>query len=618
MKYNPAAQSHQKLEDLFVGADRLRILNDIVERATAAATSEQRNHSLLVGRRGAGKSHLTAVAYYRIGEIAETESLRLQRSWLPEDPLTIHNYTEFLRQIARALLRSRAQEEQPFRDTDESEMEAWLDHEATTAGTIVVFTENFDQVLELIDELGQQKLRHYLQTSGSLLLVATTTTLSRELTGQSSPFFGFFTTSNLEQFDVDTASEMLAAIAEGSGDSETAEFIRSETGLARLRAIQHLAGGQPRMWATLGQTLTKDDLDELVGVLLTQFDELTPYYQEQIARLSPLQRRVVARLAQTDRPMTVEMLADDLESSSQTISKAVHTLYKSKRWIQPCETRLTGFGDGRRTYYELAEPLARLIFQIKESRGEPLELVIDFIKLWFEPEEIYSLSQIVDGQINDYIERAKQGDRIASTVRELHGFSVRPDYSELEELERLDEALKALSQGDPEPMLKLPSAVRRAAEDRIGPDASSQEAIGATRAFVHCVAFQRLAYSPNRRVTRWFNEAPYIANAEQFGLILLPIWASMTWDFETAQAAIQDIARVLGSDHQYVFMSRKQLAISYAHAGEIKKASSLFEELASNYEQLLGLENMESKMIASAISSLRGVKGKAVLGSRDA
>ena len=151
----------------------------------------------------------------------------------------------------------------------------------------------------------------------------------------------------------------------------------------------HLAGGQPRMWATLASALTVGGLDELVDLLLTRFDDLTPYYQEQLGRLSGQQRLVVAELAEIDRPINVRELAERLEIDQRSLAKTISDLV-DRGWAAPTTSPVTALLDRRRTYYELAEPLARLSFQIKESRGEPLRLVVEFVKHWFDPADLGS------------------------------------------------------------------------------------------------------------------------------------------------------------------------------------------------------------------------------------
>ena len=177
---------------------------------------------------------------------------------------------------------------------------------------------------------------------------------------------------------------MLKAIADERGDKDVVAYLATNGGQARLQTITHLAGGQPRMWATLASALSVAGLDELIDLLLTRFDDLTPYYQEQLARLSGQQRLVVARLAEVDRPINVTELADRLDIDQRSLGKTLSDLV-DRGWASPTTSPMTALLDQRRTYYELAEPLARLSFQVKESRGKPLRLVVEFVKSWFDP-----------------------------------------------------------------------------------------------------------------------------------------------------------------------------------------------------------------------------------------
>ena len=98
--------------------------------------------------------------------------------------------------------------------------------------------------------------------------------------------------------------------------------------------ITHLAGGQPRMWATLASALTVGGLDELIDLLLTRFDDLTPYYQEQLGRLSGHQRLVVAELAAIDRPISVRDLAERLDIDQRSLAKTISELV-DRGWAAP-------------------------------------------------------------------------------------------------------------------------------------------------------------------------------------------------------------------------------------------------------------------------------------------
>jgi hypothetical protein len=313
-RFTPSLMSHELLERLFVA--RERTLDAVMARIDAAVGSRERNHTLLVGPRGAGKTHLVSLVYHRVQERRDAGA-RLQVAWLPEDPWTLVSYRHLLAAIAGRL--DPAVEGELPRSM--GELEALLASRAEADRPIVVVVENLDQILAAIKDEGQQRLRHLLQTDRSLLLVATSTRLDRTLSDQGSPFYGFFTTTRLEPFDIDEAAAMLSAVAEERGDDKLVEYLQTDEGRARLRTIAHLARGQPRMWAALASALTVKGLDGLIDLLLTRFDDLTPYYQEQLGRLSGQQRLVVAELPRSIARSTSASSPSDWRSTSAAWAK---------------------------------------------------------------------------------------------------------------------------------------------------------------------------------------------------------------------------------------------------------------------------------------------------------
>ena len=85
-------------------------------------------------------------------------------------------------------------------------------------------------------------------------------------------------------------------------------------------------------------------------------------------------------------------------------------------WLEPVSTIFADLLDRRRTYYELTEPLARLAFQIKESRGEPLPFIIDFLINWFDADQFRSSDKSTYGQAT-LMEMGQ--DEVGGLVRQL-------------------------------------------------------------------------------------------------------------------------------------------------------------------------------------------------------
>ena len=382
-RFTPSTMPEDLLERLFVV--RKPVLESLMKRVGDLGNTPSPHHTLLVGPRGAGKTHLISLVYHRAKNRAGTDGGKpLRIAWLPEDPWTIVSYARLL-----AAILERVAPDTGVKSADEAELDARLRSTSRKDGPVLVLMENVDQILDALGEVGQQKLRNLLQTESGVLIIGSTTRLDRSLSSHAAPFFGFFDTIRLEPFSPEEAREMLTALAREAGNAELAERLSSSGALARIHTIAHLAGGQPRLWALLGSALTVEELRDLAALLLSRFDDLTPYYQEQLARLSPLQRLVVAELAAADRPLPVKDIAERVGSDQRSVAKAVGDLAE-RGWLKPVSTIFTELLDRRRTYYDLAEPLARLAFQIKESRGEPLPLVVDFLVNWFDADQLRS------------------------------------------------------------------------------------------------------------------------------------------------------------------------------------------------------------------------------------
>nr|WP_237448490.1 tetratricopeptide repeat protein [Nocardioides flavescens] len=582
--------SPELLERLFVGRDRL--LTAVVDRIREASEGTGRNHTLLVGPRGAGKTHLVALAYHR-AEALRAAGRSLQLAWLPEDPWSIIGYRHLLAAVASAAgLPS---------DGDAATLEGVLTQAATNDGPIVVFTENLDWILDSIGNDGQQRLRHLLQDSRALLMIATTTAIDRNLSDQSRPFYGFFTTSRLEPFGVDDAGSMLRAIAAATGQADLERYLGTDEAKARLRAIEHLAGGQPRMWSALASSLSISGLNELVDLLLTRFDDLTPYYQERLARLSPRQRVAVAELAALDRPISVKELAGRLGVDQRSLGKTINELV-DRGWAAPVTSPLLeGKVDKRLTFYELAEPLARLAFQIKETRGEPLRVVVDFLKHWFDPDELGLGS--AHGSETKYIElaiAAQFEDSVVSVTRSLSRLpkTRAPSVALLDEV---DLSLSRLTEGDPSAFLCLPAPVRSAVEAL-----PSTLPVTSIRLIVHQLAATELGRVRHPAMDPWIARAGELATSTGTDLARLQLvrWLARAWRFDEALTGLVD------SDGLAAVGTRADVAITAWEAGRFELALELEEWVLEERTMLQGANHPETLTARSNLAATYSSLGR--------
>ena len=601
-RFTPSLMSHELLERLFVA--REQTLDRIILRVTTATTSSERNHTLLVGPRGSGKTHLVSLAYYRARDLQKSGAA-LQLAWLPEDPWTIVSYLHLMRAIAERL--------EPALEgslpTSAPELEALLVRRAESGGPIVVIVENLDQILDALGNQGQQQLRHVLQTHRPFLLITTSTRLDRALSDQAAPFYGFFTTSRLEQFDVGQAAAMLSAIAAENSDDRLVKYLHSNEGQKRLQTIAHLAGGQPRIWALLASALTVEGLGELIELLLTRFDDLTPYYQEQIGHLSGQQRLIIAQLADIDRPINVTELAQRLTIDQRSLSKTLSELV-DRGWINPTRSTLTAGLDRRRTYYELAEPLARLAFQIKDSRGEPLRLIVEFLKHWFDPPDLRAPTA---PSATEYVALAVAGqehDPVVAVTRRLNRLPVtRARVVDL--LGEIDDALAALGNNDPESLLRLPTPIRAALEREL-----EARTLASIRAQLHRAAWDEFGEVPHPAMTAWITRAEKWITSPQpdDGFVAQAVitgWLTRAWRFAEAEEALITMTQMLDAEHLDTLGSRYSLGLAYESAGRLDQASPLFEETLAARERLLSPDDRDTLATRGSIASLTGQTGDA-------
>lgn len=576
-RFTPSTMPAKLLERLFVV--RQPVLEALMKRIKTLGHTPSPHHTLLVGPRGAGKTHLISLVYHRSKNLADTsKDKQLRIAWLPEDPWTLVSYGRLLSAILE-----RVAPDLSARKIDESELDASIRHTSRKDGPILVLAENLDQILDALGDTGQQKLRNLLQTESGILIIASTTRLDRSLSSHAAPFFGFFDTIRLDPFSPEEACEMLTTLAREANNSELAKRLSENESLARIHTIAHLAGGQPRLWALLGSALTVEDLRDLTTLLLNRFDDLTPYYQEQLARLSPMQRLIVAELATADRPLPVKDLAERISYDQRSTAKAVSDLTE-RGWLKPTSTIFTALLDRRRTYYDLAEPLARLAFQIKDSRGEPLPLIVDFLTNWFDVEQLQSFSD------NDYCMVAlsrMESDDVGTLTRRLTSLPASRVKS-LDLLGQVEDALAAVAAGDAEPVMALASSLRQAVELR----AQDEAGLIPVRLSLLSDALREVGSVP-----RDTTNSAWIARAERLDIeaqspesrLMLVRWFASSWYFDDAEAALSTITSDLEHMH-----GADAIASAYVSAGRLNDATLLFEQILTDRVRILGNDHPDT------------------------
>lgn len=500
--FTPGLMSRTTLETLFVA--RESVLETVMRAIEAAAAGQGLNQTLIVAPRGAGKSHMLALAHHRTRDLIESGA-RIQVAWLPEDPWRITNYSGFLTAVLSQLATDQPRPGQPIGSSNSGpvlaspdELEGLVLGRVREAGPIVVLVENLDQILIRLGELGQQRLRHLLQVSQALLLVASSTRLDRNLSDQSRPFYGFFTTIGLPPFDDEQARALLIAIGKLQGDSLAAHRYEDPQMLARIKAVGRLTGGQPRTWIRLADAMALDNRASLGEQLIVRLDDLSPYYQERLARLSAQQRQIVVELASADHALHVADLAARIGAEQRSIGRSITDLV-DLGWIAGVNSRFNNWSDRRRTYYELVDPLVKVAFQLKEFRGSMLSAIAEALSIWFEPAQGSESGSRTDERrtVADGVDQGVPDEPVDNPSAQLV----------LKYLTGIDLALCALAREDASEFLLLPSAVRMAVEESFTDFNHLPAEIERLRVELHLKVFTRLGFISGMEPQEWLARA---------------------------------------------------------------------------------------------------------------
>lgn len=418
--FTPSMMPEDVIERIFV--QRKRLASRLVTLIRESVLGTAKHHTLIVGPRGIGKTHLASLVYHRVRGMPDVAD-KMRIAWLREEEWGIASFLDFVIRILRALDEGYPDAELAGRieglfahnpEQAEREAVAILD-EFVGERTVFLITENLDQLFEGLDDVGQQQFRAYLQDRATWTILATAPGLFNGISLQSSPFYGFFRIQHLKELSIDEAVELLQKIAEIGGRDELASFVQTPVGRARIRAVHHLAGGNHRIYVIFSEFLTRETLDDLVEPFLTTMDHLTPYYQARMQSLSPQMRKIIDYLCDVRHAVSVKEIAQRCFISQQTASAQLKLL-KERGFVR-------SFTVGRESHYELLEPLLRLSLEVKKQRGEPIRLFIDFLRFWYTRPELEArllTAQMVSPTDREYLLRTLQQWDQLSLTSEIH------------------------------------------------------------------------------------------------------------------------------------------------------------------------------------------------------
>src|SRR6266545_5319236 len=149
-----------------------------------------------------------------------------------------------------------------------------------------------------------------------------------------------------------------------------------------------------------------------------------------MAWLSPQQRKIVEFLCDRRHAVSVKAIAQRCFLTHQGASSQLKAL-RDMGYVHSESV-------GRESYYELREPLMRLCIEVKKNRGEPIRLLIDFLRLWYSRTELQRRLELLQSDKaleREYVLRAlrateeeAEDPRVTACLRDYNAYVKESDF----------------------------------------------------------------------------------------------------------------------------------------------------------------------------------------------
>ena len=418
--YNPRKKTPEQLECSLVGADRHDILNGIMTELVLKKGESPKQHWMIVGARGMGKSHLLTLLHHKVCSDSGLRAL-----WMPvlfpEEIRMAGDLAKFLERAVAEILHDLEQDKSKIasdlkekiakiRSIRQDERVDYLFSVITwirseTGRHILLIAENLQQLLgKKISLIDQKKLRAYLQTEDALLLIGSATTIFDALHDHSHPFYHFFHIRRLNELSFEDVKALVANLLSGYGREEQARIMLENE--ARLKVLHSFTGGNPRMAVFLSDILKTDVNEEMIDIMDRILDELTPYFEAIINDTPEYLQDIINALAAYEPAQSPKEIAEHLEMEQGTVRNYLKQA-KDGGYVR------VAFSKGKSNFYCLNEYLYRTWFQMRDSgHREEMRWLMELMLLLYSREQIMEenrrIEETEEGCANHYQQLVKQ------------------------------------------------------------------------------------------------------------------------------------------------------------------------------------------------------------------
>ncbi len=394
--YNPDLLDREALAAVFVA--RRELLDRLLEALRTDAGAGSRQHHLLIGARGMGKTTLLHRLRYAIEEDEE-----LADAWLPlvfpEEQYDVARLSDFWKNCIDAVsdvleLAGRPGDAAAV-DEVVRDLEAWgvrPDAGRTLAlllgiadrldRSLVLLVDNVDLVFDRVHE-EHWALRDALSEHPHLLLIGASHRMMESTYDYGGSFYDFFRLHELRGLSLEDTRAVLLRLADISGTPQVRRAVEDDE--ARIRALHVLTGGNPRATVLLFNILAQRPEGDVRRNLEHLLDQVTPVYKARIEEMAPQAQLVLHTLAIHWDPMTAADLAKVAGLKTSTASAQL-TRLAADGVVQ----KAPYFEPSSKVAYQVAERIFNIWYLMRASRRVRRRLVflVEFLRLFYTASEL--------------------------------------------------------------------------------------------------------------------------------------------------------------------------------------------------------------------------------------
>ena len=384
-KFNPGFLTDDEIVASFCVRDaELKSLLESLRTSTGSSNV----HTLVMGPRGSGKTHLLLRLAAEMRR--EPELSVFYPVVFAEESYEVATVGEFwLECLGRLAVLAPAEDQQELRksrddlratadDRDLAErcLATILDFADRHGKRMVLFVENLNMLFtDMADPDAGWRLRHTLQTEPRVVLLGSATSRFDEIDRPDHALYDLFRVITLRPLGTEECAAMWQAI---SGSA-----LRSE-GYGEVRPLEILTGGNPRLVAIISSAGTGISFEKLMDGLLELIDDHTEYFKGHLEALPAQERRVYLALARLWKPATAREVADEIRLDTSLCSALL------KRLVKRGAVSIEGGTPRRRRYY-LAERLYNIYYLLRRNgrTSRLVEELIGFMGSMYSPGELW-------------------------------------------------------------------------------------------------------------------------------------------------------------------------------------------------------------------------------------